>query len=228
MRNILKDFRSYFKSKNPYMMTGFDDYNKKHQALISPYILEERELHVTQLDVFSRLMMQRTIFFTGEVEDTIAAVTQAELLYLDGTGVGDINMYINSPGGSCSSGLGVVDTMNYVQSDVATINVGMAASMGSLLLVSGARGKRRSLPNAEVLIHQPLIGGHGISGPTDDITIEAEQMKMLKERLFKIIAQRTGQPYEKIVEDARRDFWLTAEAAKDYGCIDEIIKVKLD
>jgi ATP-dependent Clp protease protease subunit len=224
----LNDFRGFFKAGNPSMMTAFDDIMTKKEAVQSPYILEEREMHVTQMDIFSRLMGERQVFFASEVDDYSASITIAQLLYLDSQSDTDITMYIMTGGGSCSAGLGICDTMNFIKSDIKTINVSMAASMGSLLLSSGTRGKRFSLPNASCLIHQPLIGGGGLSGPTADIMIEAKQMELLRERLFRYLAQRTGQPYEKIFEDARRDFWLNAEECKKYGIIDEIIETKMD
>lgn len=217
--NMKEDFRKFYKSKHPFRMTAFDDITAQQ----TPYILEEREMRMTQMDVFSRLMAERQIFFSSQVDDDSASITIAQLLYLDSLGQDDITMYIMTGGGSCSAGLGICDTMDYIRSDVSTINVSMAASMGSLLLSCGTKGKRFSLPNASVLIHQPLIGGRGLSGPTADIMIEAEQMKLLRERLFRILSDRTGQPYEKILEDAARDFWLTAEESLKYGLVDKII-----
>lgn len=216
-----KDFRKFFQSRHPYKMTMFDDITR--QAYQTPSILEEREMRATQIDVFSRLMAERQIFFSSQVNDESASIVIAQLLYLDSIGNDDITMYIMTGGGSCSAGLGICDTMDYIKSDVATINVSMAASMGSLLLSCGTKGKRYSLPNAQVLIHQPLISG-GLGGPAADIMIEAKQMELLRERLFRILASRTGQPYEKILEDAARDFWLTAEESLAYGVVDKIIK----
>lgn len=220
-----EDFRKFYRSLHPFKMTEFDD---RMATLIplgvqTPYILEEREMRATQIDVFSRLMAERQIFFSSQVDDNSASIIIAQLLYLDSLGEEDITMYIMTGGGSCSSGLGICDTMDFIKSDVSTINVSMAASMGSLLLACGTKGKRLSLPNASVLIHQPLIGGGGLSGPTADILIEAKQMELLREKLFRILASRTGQPYEKILEDAARDFWLTAEESLKYGIVDKII-----
>ena len=216
---MMKDFRNFFRSRHPFKMTMFDDIVNQQ----APYILEEREMRVTQMDVFSRLMAERQIFFSSQVNDDSASIIIAQLLYLDSIGNDDITMYIMTGGGSCSAGLGICDTMDYVKSDISTINVSMAASMGSLLLACGTKGKRYSLPNAQVLIHQPLISG-SLGGPTADIMIEAKQMELLRERLFRILASRTGQPYEKILDDAARDFWLTAEESLEYGVVDKIIK----
>ena len=220
-----KDFRNFFRSSNPGKMTAFDDIMKK-QNVQSPYILEEREMNVTQMDVFSRLMGERQIFFASEVTDNSASITIAQLLYLASVSNEDIIMYVLTGGGSCSAGMGIVDTMNYIKPDIKTINVGMAASMGSVILASGTRGKRCSLPNAMTLVHQPLINNLG--GPTADIMIEARQMELLRERLFRYLAQRSGQSYEKILEDAKRDFWLNAQETLEYGLIDQIIDIKLD
>ena len=218
-----KDFKKYYRSKYPYNMSILEDYEKK--ATVSPYILEEREMHVTQMDVFSRLMAERQIFFTSAVTSETASIIVAQLMYLDSVSGDDIIMNILSPGGECSAGMSIVDTMGYINADVSTINIGMCASMGSCLLAAGKKGKRKSLPNASVLIHQPLISGGGISGPTADILIEAKQMELLRERLFKFLAIRTGQPYEKLCQDAQRDFWLNAEESLAYGIVDEIINI---
>lgn len=227
MSKLKNDFRKYYKSREPYNMTAFDDIISEVEAHQSPYILEERKMNVTQMDIFSRLMRERQIFFASPVTDESASITVAQLLYLDSISNEDIIIYIMSPGGSVHVGMGVIDTMHFIKSDIKTINAGIAASMGSLLLAAGTRGKRFSLPNATVLIHQPLISG-GISGPAADIIIEAENLKIIRERLFKYLAQRTGQTYEKILTDAARDLWLSAEESKEYGVIDAIIATKLD
>ena len=198
------------------------------KSMQSPYILEEHELHATQLDIYSRLMKDRQIFFSSEVNDDTASIVIAQLLYLDSVDQSDITMYIMSPGGSCSAGLGIIDTIGSLKSKVSTINVGMAASMGCLIAAAGARGKRLALPNARFLIHQPLIGGHGITGCADDIEIEATEINKTKKKLFEFLSQRTGQPYDKIVSDAKRDNWLSAEEALEYGLIDKIIPIKWD
>ncbi len=189
-------------------------------SYISPSILEERQLNVTQMDVFSRLMMDRIIFMGTEVNEYTANVVQAQLLYLDSADPGkDISLYLNSPGGSVYAGLGIYDTMQFVSSDVATICTGMAASMGAVLLVAGEKGKRAALPHSRVMIHQPM---GGIQGQASDIEITAREILKLKEELYQIISEHSGQPMEKIIADADRDYWMTAEEALAYGMIDKV------
>ncbi len=189
-------------------------------SYISPSILEERQLNVTQMDVFSRLMMDRIIFMGTEVNEYTANVVQAQLLYLDSADPGkDISLYLNSPGGSVYAGLGIYDTMQFVSSDVATICTGMAASMGAVLLVAGEKGKRATLPHSRVMIHQPM---GGIQGQASDIEITAREILKLKEELYQIISEHSGQPMEKIIADADRDYWMTAEEALAYGMIDKV------
>ncbi len=189
-------------------------------SYISPSILEERQLNVTQMDVFSRLMMDRIIFLGTEVNEYTANVVQAQLLYLDTTDQGkDISLYLNSPGGSVYAGLGIYDTMQFVSSNVATICTGMAASMGAVLLVAGEKGKRAALPHSRVMIHQPM---GGIQGQASDIEITAREILKLKEELYQIIADHSGQSMEKIIADADRDYWMTAEEALAYGMIDKV------
>lgn len=188
---------------------------------MNPYILEERQLNVTQLDVFSRLMMDRIIFLGTQVTDTSANITQAQLLYLDSVDPGkDVNIYINSPGGSVYAGLGIYDTMQYIQSDVSTICTGMAASMAAVLLVAGAKGKRLALPHSRVMIHQPM---GGIQGQASDIEITAREILKLKDELYRIISEHSGQPFDKVAKDSDRDYWMTAKEALDYGMIDKIL-----
>ena len=188
---------------------------------MNPYILEERQLNVTQLDVFSRLMMDRIIFLGTQVTDTSANIIQAQLLYLDSVDPGkDVNIYINSPGGSVYAGLGIYDTMQYIQSDVSTICTGMAASMAAVLLVAGAKGKRLALPHSRVMIHQPM---GGIQGQASDIEITAREILKLKDELYRIISEHTGQPFDKVAKDSDRDYWMTAKEALDYGMIDKIL-----
>jgi ATP-dependent Clp protease protease subunit len=188
---------------------------------MNPYILEERQLNVTQLDVFSRLMMDRIIFLGTQVTDQSANIIQAQLLYLDSVDPGkDVNIYINSPGGSVYAGLGIYDTMQYIQSDVSTICTGMAASMGAVLLVAGANGKRFALPHSRVMIHQPM---GGIQGQASDIEITAREILKLKDELYRIISDHSGQPMEKVEADADRDYWMIAQEALDYGMIDKIL-----
>lgn len=188
---------------------------------MNPYILEERQLNVTQLDVFSRLMMDRIIFLGTQVTDTSANIIQAQLLYLDSVDPGkDVNIYINSPGGSVYAGLGIYDTMQYIQSDVSTICTGMAASMAAVLLVAGAKGKRLALPHSRVMIHQPM---GGIQGQASDIEITAREILKLKDELYRIISEHSGQPFDKVAKDSDRDYWMTAKEALDYGMIDKIL-----
>ena len=188
---------------------------------MNPYILEERQLNVTQLDVFSRLMMDRIIFLGTQVNNTTANIIQAQLLYLDSVDPGkDINLYLNSPGGSVYDGLGIYDTMQYISSDVSTICTGMAASMASVLLVAGEKGKRFALPHSRVMIHQPM---GGIQGQASDIEITAREILKLKEELYRIISDHSGQPFDKVYQDSDRDYWMTAAEAKEYGMIDKVL-----
>lgn len=191
---------------------------------ISPSILEERQLNVTQMDVFSRLMMDRIIFLGTEINDYTANVIQAQLLYLDSADNDrDISIYLNTPGGSVYAGLGIYDTMQFVKSRVATICTGLAASMGAVLLVAGEKNMRAALPHSRVMIHQPL---GGIQGQASDIEITAREILKLKEELYQIIADHSGQTIEHIRQDADRDHWMTAKEALDYGMIDRIFTRK--
>ncbi|ANU63093.1 ATP-dependent Clp endopeptidase proteolytic subunit ClpP [Muribaculum intestinale] len=190
-------------------------------SYISPTIIEERQLNVAQMDVFSRLMMDRIIFLGTDVNDYTANVIQAQLLYLDSSDPGkDVSIYINSPGGSVYAGLGIYDTMQYISSDVATICTGMAASMAAVLLVSGAAGKRYALKHSRVMIHQPMGGAQG---QASDIEITAREIQKLKKELYTIIADHSGQQFEKVERDSDRDYWMTAEEAKEYGMIDQVL-----
>ena len=191
-------------------------------SYISPSILEERQLNVTQMDVFSRLMMDRIIFLGTEVNDYTANVIQAQLLYLDSVDSDrDISIYLNTPGGSVYAGLGIYDTMQFVRSRVATICTGMAASMGAVLLVAGEKGMRAALPHSRVMIHQPL---GGIQGQASDIEITAREILKLKDELYQIISDHSGQTMEKIRQDADRDYWMIAEEALQYGMIDKVYR----
>lgn len=190
-------------------------------SYINPTIIEERQLNVAQMDVFSRLMMDRVIFLGTEVNDYTANVIQAQLLYLDSTDPGkDISIYINSPGGSVYAGLGIYDTMQYVASDVSTLCTGMAASMAAVLLVSGEKGKRFALRHSRVMIHQPMGGAQG---QASDIEITAREIRKLKDELYNIISEHSGQPFEKVERDSDRDYWMTSQEALDYGMIDRIL-----
>ena len=191
-------------------------------SYISPSILEERQLNVTQMDVFSRLMMDRIIFLGTEVNDYTANVIQAQLLYLDSVDSDkDISIYLNTPGGSVYAGLGIYDTMQFVKSRVATICTGMAASMGAVLLVAGEKGMRAALPHSRVMIHQPM---GGIQGQASDIEITAKEILKLKDELYQIISDHSGQAMDKIRQDADRDYWMTAAEAMEYGMIDKVYK----
>lgn len=210
----------------------FEKYAVKHHGVSStyygkiissmtPYIIEERQLNVAQMDVFSRLMMDRIIFLGTAINDQIANIIQAQLLFLESTDASkDIQIYINSPGGSVYAGLGIYDTMQFIKPDVATICTGMAASMGAVLLCAGEKGKRSALPHSRVMIHQPMGGAQG---QASDIEITAREILILKEELYKIIAKHAGQTYEKVYEDSDRDYWMKADKAKEYGMIDEIL-----
>ena len=219
---IKDDFRKYATGHLGVNSMVLDDVIKAQGGYLNPYILEERQLNVTQLDVFSRLMMDRIIFLGTEVNDYTANVLQAQLLYLDSVDPGkDISIYINSPGGSVYAGLGIYDTMQFIQSDVATICTGMAASMASVLLVAGKEGKRSALPHSRVMIHQPMGGAQG---QASDIEITAREIQKLKKELYTIIAEHSHTPYEKVWADSDRDYWMIAEEAKEYGMIDTVMK----
>jgi len=218
------DFRKY--AVQHLGMNGLvvDDVIKAQNQYLNPYILEERQLNVTQMDVFSRLMMDRIIFLGTQIDDYTANTLQAQLLFLDSTDPGkDISIYINSPGGSVTAGLGIYDTMQFITSDVATICTGMAASMGAVLLVAGAEGKRSALPHSRVMIHQPL---GGVQGQASDIEIEAKEILKFKKELYTIISEHSHAPYDKVYADSDRNYWMTAEEAKAYGMIDEVLTRK--
>ena len=189
-----------------------------------PYVIEQTSKGERSYDIFSRLLKDRIIFLGEDVNATTASLVVAQLLFLESEDPDkEINLYINSPGGSVTDGLAIVDTMNYIKCPVSTTCIGLAASFGAVLLANGEKGKRYATPNAEILIHQPLIGGHGITGQTTDIKIHAENMIKTRERLNKILSDRTGKPLEKIMEDTERDHYMTAEEALEYGLIDEIL-----
>ena len=190
-------------------------------ASLTPYIIEERKLNVAQMDVFSRLMMDRIIFLGTAVDDEVANIIQAQLLFLESVDAKkDIQIYLNSPGGGVYAGLGIYDTMQYINPDVATICTGMAASFGAVLLCAGAKGKRSALKHARVMIHQPL---GGTQGQASDMEIAINEVRKVKKELYTIISEHTGQPYERIEKDSDRDHWMTSAEAKDYGLIDELL-----
>lgn len=199
-------------------------YGSALDSYINPSIIEERKLNVASMDVFSRLMMDRIIWLGVPVDDDVANILQAQLLFLASTDPkADISMYINTPGGSVSAGLGIYDTMQLIEPDVATICTGLAASMGSVLLCAGARGKRASLPHSKVMIHQPL---GGVQGQASDILIEAKEIEKCRVELYSIISEHSGQPFEKVFSDADRNFWMTSQEALEYGMIDKILTKK--
>lgn len=201
-----------------------NDVIKSQGQYINPYILEERELHVTQMDVFSRLMMDRVIFLGTQINDYTANILQAQMLYLESVDPDkDISIYINSPGGSVSAGMGIYDTMQYIKCDVSTICTGMAASMAAVLLVSGQGGKRSCLPHSRVMIHQPL---GGVQGQATDIEITAREILKIKQELTQIIADHSHKDYETVRADAERDFWMSAKEALDYGMVDSVLERK--
>ncbi|MBI3136641.1 MAG: ATP-dependent Clp endopeptidase proteolytic subunit ClpP [Bacteroidetes bacterium] len=218
------------------MMFGKDEFRKyavKHHGISSstvdqyitssmtPYIIEERQLNVAQMDVFSRLMMDRIIFLGTGIDDQVANIITAQLLFLESVDPKkDIQIYLNSPGGGVYAGLGIYDTMQYISPDVATICTGMAASMGAVLLCAGAKGKRSALPHSRVMIHQPLGGAQG---QASDIEITAREIQKLKVELYEIIAKHSGKDYDQVWKDSDRDYWMIAQEAKDYGMVDEVL-----
>ncbi|GAB6153158.1 ATP-dependent Clp endopeptidase proteolytic subunit ClpP [Desulfosporosinus burensis] len=190
-----------------------------------PMVVEQTNRGERSYDIYSRLLKDRIIFLGGGIDDDVSNLVVAQMLFLEAEDPEkDINLYINSPGGSITAGMAIYDTMQYIRSDVRTICIGMAASMGAFLLASGAKGKRVALPNSEVLIHQPLIGGHGLSGQATEIEIHARQLLRTKAKMNRILAERTGQPIEKIEKDTERDYYMTAEEAKEYGVVDQVLE----
>ncbi|MBQ3555435.1 MAG: ATP-dependent Clp endopeptidase proteolytic subunit ClpP [Bacteroidales bacterium] len=216
------EFRKYATRHLNMNGNALDKYIDVTSSYISPTIIEERQLNVAQMDVFSRLMMDRIIFLGTQVDDYAANVIQAQLLYLDSVEPGkDISIYLNSPGGSVYAGLGIYDTMQYISSDVSTICTGMAASMAAVLLVAGAKGKRFALKHSRIMIHQPMGGAQG---QASDIEITAREILKLRKELYTIIADHSGNDYAKIELDSDRDYWMTAEEAKNYGMIDKVLE----
>ena len=217
----MDDFRKYATKHLRMNSNALDSYMNITSSYISPTIIEERQLNVAQMDVFSRLMMDRIIFLGTQVDDYSANVIQAQLLYLDSSAPGkDISIYINSPGGSVYAGYGIYDTMQFIGCDVSTICTGMAASFAAVLLVAGTKGKRMALPHSRVMIHQPL---GGVQGQASDIEITAREILKVKKELYTIISTHSGKPYEEVERDSDRDYWMTAEEAKAYGMVDEIL-----
>ncbi len=222
--SIDKDFRKFATKHLGISSMVLDDVVSIQSQYLNPYILEERQLNVTQMDVFSRLMMDRIIFLGTPIDDYTANTLQAQLLYLDSADAGkDISIYINSPGGSVHAGLGIYDTMQFIQSDVATICTGMAASMAAVLLVAGTEGKRSALTHSRVMIHQPMGGA---SGQASDIEITAREIQKLKTELYNIVAKHSHQEFDKVWADSDRDYWMTAEEARQYGMVDRVLSGK--
>ncbi len=221
MNQSSKEFRKYATKHLGISSLTLDRYNSVNGNYISPTIIEERQMNVAQMDVFSRLMMDRIIFLGVPIDDYVANIIQAQLLFLESADAArDIQIYLNTPGGSVYAGLGIYDTMQYIKPDVATICTGMAASMGAVILCAGEKGKRTALPHSRVLIHQPMGGAQG---QASDIEITAREILKLKKELYEIIAKHSGQTYKKIEKDSDRDYWMTAKEAKEYGMIDEVL-----
>ncbi len=217
----MNEFEKYARLHRGISSLRLHDFRSVQDAYVSPTIIEERQLNIATMDVFSRLMMDRIIFLGAPIYDDAANIIQAQLLFLESVDPEkDIQIYINSPGGSVSAGLGIYDTMQLVGCDVATICTGLAASMGAVLLTAGARGKRSALPHARVMIHQPLGGAQG---QASDIEITAREILRTKRELYEILSAHSGVNYEKIERDADRDYWLSATEAREYGLIDEVL-----
>ena len=218
----MNEFRKYATGHLGMNSLALEHYMQVQSSYISPTIVEERPMNVAQMDVFSRLMMDRIIFLGSQIDDYAANVIQAQLLFLDSSEPGkDISIYINSPGGSVYAGYGIYDTMQYIGSDVSTICTGVAASMASILLVAGAKGKRFALPHSRIMIHQPL---GGMQGQASDMEIAAREIHKVKKELYTILSEHSGQSFETIERDSDRDYWLTAPEALDYGMIDRVLK----
>lgn len=216
------DFAKFANKGRGISSISLDKYSSIHNSYISPTIIEERQLNVASMDVFSRLMMDRIIFLGVPIDDDVANIIMAQLLYLESADPGkDIQIYFNTPGGSVHAGLGIYDTMQYINCDVATICTGMAASMGAVLLTAGAAGKRSALKHSRVMIHQPMGGAQG---QASDIEITAREILKLKKELYTIIADHSNNPFEKVEKDSDRDYWMTATEAHAYGMIDEVLK----
>lgn len=220
--NNFDDFSKYARSKKGLSSLSLHRYASIYSNYISPTIIEERQLNVATMDVFSRLMMDRIIFLGLPIDEYVANIIQAQLLYLDSTDPGkDIQLYFNTPGGSVYAGLGIYDTMQYISADIATICTGMAASMGAILLTAGTKGKRSALKHSRIMIHQPMGGAEGNAS---DIEITAREILKLRKELYQIIALHSGNKIEKVEKDADRDYWMTSVEAKEYGMIDEILQ----
>ena len=221
--NYGKEFEKYAMSDHGVSSLNMHYAKKQIESSMTPYILEERELRATQMDIFSRLMMDRLLWVAGPVNDGMSTVVQAQLMFLDSVEQKDITMHIDSPGGSVKSGLSMVDVMDYIKSDIATVNTGMAASMGSVLLGAGTKGKRSSLRHSTTMLHQ---SSGGVGGNIQDAEIGMKEWKKINNILFKLLGEYCGKTAKEVAKDATRDFWLNAEEAKKYGIIDHVIKRK--
>lgn len=221
-----KEFDLYARGARGINSLTLHRYKTAHAAYINPTIIEERQMNMVAMDVFSRLMMDRIIFLGVPIDDDVANIVQAQLLFLESVDTDkDIMLYINSPGGGVYAGLGIYDTMQYLKSHIATICTGMAASMAAVLLAAGHHGKRSALPHSRVMIHQPMGGAQG---QADDIEITAREILKLKQELYEIIAQHSGRDFATVAQDSQRDFWMTAQEAKEYGMIDEVLRRQND
>jgi ATP-dependent Clp protease protease subunit len=221
--NYGKEFQRYAMSDHNVSSMNMHYYQKQIESSMTPYILEERELRATQMDIFSRLMMDRLLWVAGEVNDNMSTIVQAQLMFLDSNDSRDITMHIDSGGGSVKSGLSMVDVMEYITSDIRTVNTGMAASMGSVLLGAGTKGKRSSLRHSTTMLHQ---SSGGFSGNIQDAEIDWAEWQKINKELFTLLGEYCGKKPEQVMKDATRDFWLNAEEAKKYGIIDEVINSK--
>ena len=223
--NYGKEFQKYAMSDHKVSSSDMDQFGKLIGNSMTPYILEEREMRATQLDIFSRLMMDRIIWVSSDVNSKMASIIQAQLMFLDTTDTKDVNLYLDTPGGSVLSGLGIRDTMNYIKSDVATINVGMCASMGSILLSSGTKGKRSSLVFSKVMTH---MVSHGTQGNIQDTRINQLEAEKYNYMLFKILSQNSGKTFDEVYEASRNDKWFNSDEAKKFGLIDNVIGIDKD
>lgn len=215
------EFRKYAVKHMGISSLTLDSFQSVYNNYISPTIIEERQLNIASMDVFSRLMMDRIIFLGVPIDDYVANIIQAQLLFLESTDPSkDIQIYFNTPGGSVHAGLGIYDTMQYISPDIATICTGMAASMGAVLLTAGTKGKRSALKHSRIMIHQPMGGAQG---QAIDMEITVREILKLKKELYEIIANHSGNPIEKVEKDSDRDYWMTSEEAKEYGMIDEVL-----
>jgi len=222
--NLGNEFRKYATQHHGLSSVYVDQFIDTNITNLTPNIIEERPMNVAALDVFSRLMMDRIIFMGTAIDDYVSNIIMAQLLFLQSTDkTRDVQIYINSPGGSVYAGLGIYDTMQYIQPDVATVCTGMAASMAAVLLCAGAKGKRSALKHSRVMIHQPMGGAQG---QASEIEITYKQITILKKELYNIISEHSGQPFDKVEKDSDRDYWMIAQEAKEYGMIDEVLERK--